>query len=161
TKNYTMGIWSGDRALNPRESVKNQKDDDGEVQTDTLVLKRPGAKVQLRIIMKSDDANVTISFVGLSFSAGKPNTEPLHPNRAAWGKELDVPERSQLAYKGGEPWCSPTSTSMSLSYWSKTLKRPELDRDVPEVASNVFDPNWEGTGNWPFNTAYAGSFPGM
>ena len=25
----------------------------------------------------------------------------------------------------------------------------------------MFDPEWPGTGNWPFNTAYAGSFNGM
>jgi len=25
----------------------------------------------------------------------------------------------------------------------------------------VFDKNWPGTGNWPFNTAFAGSFPSM
>jgi hypothetical protein len=29
------------------------------------------------------------------------------------------------------------------------------------VAAGVFDPNWPGTGNWPFNTAFAGALPGM
>ena len=32
---------------------------------------------------------------------------------------------------------------------------------VPEAAQAVHDPNWPGTGNWPFNTAFAGSFKGM
>ena len=29
------------------------------------------------------------------------------------------------------------------------------------MAHEVRDPNWPGTGNWPFNTAYAGSFSGL
>ncbi|HVV02302.1 MAG TPA: C39 family peptidase, partial [Verrucomicrobiae bacterium] len=39
--------------------------------------------------------------------------------------------------------------------------RPELARDVPEVVHGVYDSGLDGTGNWPFNTAYAGSLPGM
>ena len=50
---------------------------------------------------------------------------------------------------------------MILAWWAEALKRDELNRTVPDVAKEVFDPNWPGTGNWPFNTAYAGSFPGM
>ena len=74
---------------------------------------------------------------------------------------LPVPTRSQLDYAGGGAWCSPTSVSMVLSYWSMQLGRSDLNRDVPEVAAAVYDPGWPGTGNWSFNTAYAGSFPGM
>jgi hypothetical protein len=33
--------------------------------------------------------------------------------------------------------------------------------DVSRVAAGVYDPNWPGTGNWPFNTAFAGGFDGM
>jgi hypothetical protein len=50
---------------------------------------------------------------------------------------------------------------MLLAYWADRLQRRELARDVPEVAAGVHDPNWPGTGNWPFNTAYAGSFAGL
>jgi len=50
---------------------------------------------------------------------------------------------------------------MVLAYWSRQLGKPELDRDVPEVVEGVYDPNWPGTGNWSFNTAYAGSLPGL
>src|SRR3569832_1407423 len=39
---YTMGVWSLD---GPRTSVQNQKDDDGQVLTDTLRLTRPGGNV--------------------------------------------------------------------------------------------------------------------
>jgi hypothetical protein len=50
---------------------------------------------------------------------------------------------------------------MALSRWAKVLDRPEMNLTVPEVAAKVYDNDFTGTGNWPFNTAFAGSFPGM
>ncbi|MBX3117677.1 MAG: peptidase C39 family protein [Fimbriimonadaceae bacterium] len=81
--------------------------------------------------------------------------------REAWGKLLLVPQRCQGDYPNGSAICSPTATSMILAYWANKLNRPELDEGVERVCAAVNDPNWPGTGNWPFNTAYAGSFPGM
>ena len=50
---------------------------------------------------------------------------------------------------------------MLMSFWATNLSRPKLDYDVPEVARGVNDPGWNGTGNWPFNTAFAGSHTGI
>jgi hypothetical protein len=36
-----------------------------------------------------------------------------------------------------------------------------LNHTVPEIAAAINDAVLDGTGNWPFNTAYAGEFPGM
>jgi hypothetical protein len=36
-----------------------------------------------------------------------------------------------------------------------------LDRSVPEIVEAIYDSVWHGAGNWPFNMAYAGSFPAM
>src|SRR5690606_13407555 len=99
--------------------------------------------------------------VAVSLAVGKDLPEGRDANRAAWGLDLDVPERSQIAYAGGEGWCSPTSISMALAYWARESDRPELDVDVPEVARCVHDPGWPGTGNWSFNTAFAGTFEGI
>ncbi|MEI6195378.1 MAG: C39 family peptidase, partial [Verrucomicrobiota bacterium] len=55
----------------------------------------------------------------------------------------------------------PTSLSMALSRWAEILNRPEMNLTVPEVAAKVYDNDFAGTGNWPFNTAFAGSFSGM
>jgi hypothetical protein len=82
-------------------------------------------------------------------------------NRTAWGRVLEVPEKSQVPYGERQGWCSPTCVSMVLSFWAKQLQRSDLAVDVPEVAQGVFDPQWPGTGNWPFNTAYAGRLVGM
>ena len=86
---------------------------------------------------------------------------PLEPNKKAWGTTIDVPEKCQLSYEGGRGWCSPTSTSMMLNHWAKVTNRKDLLLDVPEVAKGVMDPVYGGTGNWPFNTGFAGSLPGI
>jgi hypothetical protein len=171
TKWYTLGVWASGADVptvpNLRESVRGQKDADGDVETDILVLKRHGAAVQLRVTLnagwsgKGDFVMPRLRYVGLCFLDSRIKPDVLPPNKTAWGKTIDVPEKCQGDYPNGSVICSPTCTSMVLNHWSRQLKRPDLARDVPEVCEGVFDPNWPGTGNWPFNTAYAGSFKGM
>jgi Peptidase_C39 like family len=162
SKYFTMALWSVDPAKHPRESVRNQKDADGDVSTDTLILKQPCRRVQVRLTLGGVDHRAPrLKLLGLCLTDTKATPEVLPPNRSAWGKTIEVPERSQMAYPNGNVLCSPTTVSMLMTYWSHTLKRPELDHDVPEIAKAVYDEKWKGTGNWPFNTAYPGSFPGM
>jgi hypothetical protein len=162
TKFYTMGLWSRDSTQHPRGSVRHQGDDDGTVNDDTLVLTRPGADVRLKLTLAgSNDARFHLKFLGLSFLDNRAQPAPLRPRRAAWGKIIPTPELSQHSYPEGEGWCSPTSLAMVLRRWGEVLHRPDLNLDVPEVAAGVYDGVLEGTGNWPFNTAYAGSFPGL
>lgn len=162
TKFYTLGLWSDDPSRHPRESVEGQADADGDVHTDTLALKQLASKTQLRLTLESTNPTPSaIKFIGLSFCDTRQPDPPLPPFNAAHGRTLDVPERVQRGYDGPGGWCSPASLSMVLAYWSARLHRPGLDRPVPEVAAGVNDPIYEGTGNWPFNTAYAGAFPGM
>jgi Peptidase_C39 like family len=162
TSYYTMGLWAEDTTDLPRTSINGQKDEDGDVLTDTLVLSRPAQKCQVRLSWRGTNAAAgRLKFLGLSFASRAPGASSQTPNRRAWGRVIPVPELSQLSYEGGENWCSPTTVSMVLAYWSHVLGRAELKLDVPEVAAGVFDPNWPGTGNWPFNTAFAGKFPGL
>lgn len=162
TKWFTLGLWSVDPVQHPRESVKKQKDADGDVDTDTLRLKEPAEHVQVRLTLGSTSGrNPKLKFFSLSVLDSKFKSEPRPPQHAAWGRLLDVPERSQMAYPYGDVLCSPTTTSMLLSYWSQKLNRPGLDEGVPAIVKNIYDPVWGGTGNWVFNTAYAGSFRWM
>jgi hypothetical protein len=162
TKYYTMGLYSGNPSRHPRQSVRNQADADGDVATDTLILKEPCGRLQVRVTLGGDDRRAAVlKFLGLCLTDSKATPAALPPNRAAWGKTIPVPERSQMAYSNGVVLCSPATISMIMSFWSRMLNRPELDVDVPEIAKAVYDPVWQGTGNWPFNTAYAGSYPGM
>jgi hypothetical protein len=162
TKWYTMGLWSVDPTKNPRKSVRRQKDDDGNVDTDTLALNQAAERVQVRVIFTgSSKKKPKLKFLSLALLDSNAAREPLPPFKAAWGKVINVRERSQMAYENGDVLCSPTTVSMLLSHWSKKLNRPGLDCDVPEVVRGVYDPVWGGTGNWVFNTAYAGSFRWM
>jgi uncharacterized protein YvpB len=161
TRYYTMGLWSEDTAHFPRESVRRQRDQDGSVKMDTLVLSNAVRKVQLRITAGGAGRQGMLKFLGLSFCNSTVPATVLAPNRAAWGKVLEVPERRQAEYEGGGGWCSPTSISMVLAYWGEQLHRPELNHTVPETAHAIADGLGGDTGNWPFNTAYAGRYPGM
>jgi hypothetical protein len=162
TKFYTLGRWSPDDVIFPRTSVRGQRDDDGTVETDTLVLRRLADAVQLRVTLGgTNDAMPTLKLLGVSFTNTKAKPADSPPNRAAWGTIISTPERSQHGYPGGEGWCSPTSLSMVLARWALALNRPEMNLTVPQVAAAVYDRDYAGTGNWPFNTAFAGSFSGM
>lgn len=163
TKFYTMGNWTPDDRAFPRASVSNQKDTDGEVNVDTLVLNQLASVVQIRLTLAGADAKLpALKFLGLSFSNTKIKPSHLPPNRAAWGVLIPTPERSQQSYPGGGGWCSPTSLSMALAHWGTVSNRADWNLDAPEVAAGVFDHNFKkATGNWSFNTAYAGSLDGM
>jgi hypothetical protein len=162
TKYYTMGLWSADTNRYPRESVLNQKDANGNVATDTLILKRPCERLQIRLTLGGDDGQQPrIKFVGLSLTDTTVTPPALPPNPAALGRTIPVPQRTQMAYPNGVALCSPTTVSMVMAYWAKQLRRPELDHDVPDIVNAIYDAKWPGTGNWPFNTAYAGSYRGI
>jgi len=164
TRFYNLGSWSQDSAACPRQSMRNQGDADGEVRTDTLVLKQPASNLQLRLTLFPNKAGAfpRLKLLGFSFaSAERTNCSGPVATGSARGSELAVPELSQLSYPDGREWCSPTCVSMVLNYWAQTLRRNDLKVDVPDVAHAIHDPNWPGTGNWPFNTAYAGQFAGM
>jgi hypothetical protein len=163
TKFYQMGMWSPDDKAFPRRSVSVQKDADGRVDVDTLVLNRPADTIQLRLTLGGTNGTLpSLKFLGLSFCNTGMTPETLPANRAAWGKTIPVVERSQQSYPGGNGWCSPTSLSMALAHWGTVSNRPDWSLDAPEVAAGVLDHNFKkATGNWTFNTAFAGNLSGM
>jgi hypothetical protein len=90
------------------------------------------------------------------------------------GIELPVPGYSQDIHAGqypqwdggGEAWCSPTSNEMVDEYWGVKPSRDQLafvdpsyqDPTVDVAARYTYDYSYQGTGNWPFNAAYASSY---
>jgi hypothetical protein len=95
--------------------------------------------------------------------------------------DLDVPQYSQETHHGeyakfgggGEAWCSPTSTEMVVEYYGRGPTQKQLDSLPPNrvfdrhgrvdgsvdwAAIHTYDKNYDGTGNWPFNTAYASHY---
>ncbi len=159
TRWYNLGIWSESGEAADRHSVKGQDDNYVEIATDTVILKE-GVKsncVQMKIQLntRSDSEHPVINGAALVIdNRNKKNFAPSRGNTSLWGKTLPVPQYSQMVYAdGGNVWCSPTSVSMILSFWQDYKGLPEPV--VRETVAGVFDAEYEGTGNWPFNMAYA------
>jgi hypothetical protein len=91
--------------------------------------------------------------------------------------ELPVPRYSQDIHKGqypqydngGEAWCSPTSSTMVIEYWGRGPSAADMawvdpsyaDPQVDQGARYTYDYQYEGCGNWPFNAAYAATYPDL
>jgi hypothetical protein len=158
TKYYNLGIWASGTETIERQSVSSQGDVDGFVATDTLLLYGAPAykKYQYRLTLFTTDRLASPSVRRISIMTSDSEKEPnglnIASDKQAWGKDLVVPMRSQMIYKGGgEVWCSPTSTSMVLAYWGHSVT-------VPYAADATYDYEYEGNGNWPFNTAWAATY---
>jgi hypothetical protein len=177
---YTMGRWAlGDEDV-LRTTVSVQSDASGHVDVDTFVA-RSGVTLrsyQLRVTLYREAggrATPRLAMVGAMTSAIPDRfTVPTSPSAGAWGRELPVPRYSQNIHVGeyprygggGEAWCSPTSTEMVVEYWGRGPSADDLawvdpayqDPSVDHAARFVYDKDYDGTGNWPFNTAYASTF---
>src|SRR5262249_17875731 len=140
------------------QSTRGQQDADARVATDTVLLRAPASAHQLALVLRTDTPAVTpaVSLAAVLASTPSPTARAVPSSPDAWGTALEVPQRSQMVYANGGPvWCSPTSISMVMAYWSDRLGEPALNQAVPSVAASVYDPVYRGNGNWPFNTAYA------
>jgi hypothetical protein len=117
--------------------------------------------VRLRVSV-ADGPPESVRLLALAFANAASNPPARPPVRAAWGRILEPPRRSQAVYpEGVTKWCSPASTSMLLGFWAAKTGDPAVDLDVPAAAAAVYDDAWAGTGNWPFNTALLGARPGL
>ena len=163
TKWYRVADWSLDANRHPRESMEGQKDENGDVLTDTVRFAQPLQSIDIAVRLKTlaDGPKGKLDLLALSFSRGKGVPNDKKESSPAWGKLIDVPQRAQGNYPNGGVLCSPTCTSMMLWHYSNIFNRPEMNKDVPEVVDGVWDKVYDGAGNWPFNTAYMGSFEGI
>lgn len=177
---YVMGRWaSGDGDIH-RTSVPNQTDATGTVDVDTFEA-ATGVTLtayQLKITLyQASGTHVTpsVRMVGAMTSAIPDRfTVPASPLGGAEGITLPVPMYSQDVHLGeypqydggGEAWCSPTSTEMVVEYWGRHPSPAQLswvdpsyqDPSVDAAARGTYDYSYQGTGNWPFNAAYAASY---
>jgi len=159
-KPYVLANWTSDGV---RSSIVGQDDAAAEVKTDTLRLAKPTSnlKVLLHLLPGASGLLPEVNSIALSLHNPTTTHEERESNKKAWGTILEPPHRCQMDYPNGGVLCSPTSVSMLLGFWSKELKRPELDKDVPAVQNGVYDSVYKGTGNWSFNMAYAAQQPGI
>lgn len=160
-----------------RSSHSSQGDDLAKLSTDTVVANTgktfSGWQVRVQLMRHvSIDHSPVLNTVGGVAASYATRTVATSSTSMTATKELSVPRSSQMIHKGeypqwgggGEAWCSPTSTSMVLRYfgtgptpaaysWSRYA-----DGFVAYAARETFDYGYDGTGNWPFNTAYAARY---
>jgi len=179
TKWYVMGRWAADDTELHRTSVPSQGDEDGFVAIDTFVARDGHAlssyQLQVTLLRPAGTTQTpTVRTIGAMGSRMPAKDKPTPSTPSGVVKTLDVPRYSQDVHAGeypqwdggGEAWCSPTSTSMAVAYWGTGPTPDDYDWVDPSyqdpwvdyAARNVFDYNYDGAGNWPFNTAYASRF---
>ncbi len=161
---FDLGVWASEAGSVGRHSVGGQRSGAWGVLTDTL--QSQGAlfadAYQYRLTLFAEQLGVSPSVRGVSVVAS--NSYRHRDNLGAagtgsWGRELEVPARSEMVYPdGGDWWCSPTSLSMVMVYWAGQIGAPGLDQPVPMVAAGTYDYTYQGWGNWSFNTAYAAAY---
>ena len=148
-----MGVWTGGQGSG---CLKGQDTAVYDVDCDTFEVK--GGKTADRIQMRA-----TVDLVGSAESPRitlltatfwkKGKSFPLSLKKSpAWGKTVDVKPRSQMVEDKsirGEI-CSATSTAQVLAYWG-------IDFPTRKVCDGVIDRGHGIWGNWPCNTAFAGS----
>ena len=177
---YVMGRWAATNDDIHRTSVLGQDDQYGEIAIDTFEAANGVAlgSYQLRLTLHqlpgSGSSPVVRSLTGSASLLPKQNHVDPSPVESAAGITLDVPQYSQMIHEGeyeqwgggGEAWCSPTSTTMVAEYWGYGPTEEEMswvdpeyeDPQVDFAARGTYDHSYGGTGNWPFNVAYAGRF---
>jgi hypothetical protein len=171
-----LGRWASSDKHVRRTSVPGQSDALGHVDVDTWKAASSADSYQLQVrLMRRAGASSpspSVSFLGAVASRLPSSVPAVSAPGVAAGIVLDVPRYSQMVHRGefsqygggGEAWCSPTSTAMVLGYYGRlpapssyAWVGPRADPWVDEVARRTYDVAYEGTGNWPFNTAYAAS----
>ncbi len=180
TKWYILGRWASSDEEMHRTSVPSQGDADGTVFIDTFAAAEGHAltSYQLQVTLYRPTGTTltpTLRSVGTMASrVPGPKRKPVPGPGGGVVTTLGVPQYSQEIHVGeypefdggGEAWCSPTSTSMVLSFWESGPTSADYawvddsfaDPWVDHAARMTYDYNYQGAGNWPFNTAYASSF---
>ncbi|MGW0482123.1 C39 family peptidase [Nonomuraea sp. NPDC003214] len=169
TRWYVMGRWS--EHGEPRTSVPGQGDEDGDVAVDTFVARRPVTAFRVRVTAHGAGARVHGLGVMASALPGRPAPSAPGPGGAF---HLVVPAHSQHEHAGHHPqwdggganWCGPAAVAMVLAYWGRGPAADELGwvgagdpcPAVDHAARGAYDTSYQGTGNWPFNVAYAGTY---
>lgn len=181
---FTMGKWAFTDDAIARTSVPNQNNRFGYISIDTYFTHSGEHAAAYRLrqqLYGSSQARPTVRQVAaVAFDPQKP-TYDVSSTTMTHTIDLDVPQYSQETHHGefkrygggGEAWCSPTSTEMIVEYWKRGPSADDIDSLPPNkvfeehgradgsvdwAAIHTYDKNYDGTGNWPFNTAYASAY---
>ncbi|MET8943823.1 peptidase C39 family protein [Streptomyces sp. NPDC004542] len=181
---YVMGRWAaGDQDIK-RTSVDGQSDGRSTIWTDTFAiddattgLRLLSCRLRLTLYRKPGTRLTPVVRRLGAMGSDIPDRFTVPASTPGPAGELIVPRYSQEIHRGqypeydngGEAWCSPTSSQMIIEYWGGRLTPEQLswvdpsyaDPQVCHAARSTYDHQYAGCGNWPFNAAYAATFPGL
>lgn len=149
----SLGAWGTSYA---RKSADGSKNAMGSIDTDTLMVSgdTPADALRIKIGLYGDGKNTPIlEELAVTSYLTSATPETTVAVTGTWQRELDVPQRSQMIenQEVAGRICSPTSLSMVLAYYG-------IDKTTKEIYDLAYDTGADIYGNWPFNTAVAGSF---
>lgn len=170
-----MFYWAGPEAGDFKSvSMPVLKTPLGTINVDSYVntTSREVDAYQLMVILHSEGRGQPFLWKVAAQAMNMPTWMSVSPTTMAEDMDLHVPELSQyrrtlgVERENGGEFCSPTSTVMGVQYFGQGPSTEALracdqgtGADVVDHAARyVYDYEYDGAGNWPFNTAYAASF---
>lgn len=160
---FRVARWDAAPSESRRTSFEAQEGPDGQLATDTLLLAAPAAAVQARVLLCGEPGADMPELTSLALCLTSAASPPL-PLAPFPTPPLALPlllSQYLTDPVDGHRWCSPTSMTMLLAYWHARTDEERLARFArPEAVlalavPMIYDPGWDGTGNWGFNTALA------
>ncbi|MEU1278344.1 peptidase C39 family protein [Streptomyces sp. NPDC005805] len=181
---YVLGRWAAGDTDILRASVDGQGDGRSTVWTDTVAVDDPAAghritayRLRLTLYRRPGTSLTPTVWRAGAMASDVPDRFEVPASAPGLARELAVPRYSQNTHigqypeyaGGGEAWCSPTSSQMTVEYWGRRPTPDELawvnpdfaDPQVCHAARRTYDHAYEGCGNWPFNAAYAATYPDL
>ncbi|WP_345657771.1 peptidase C39 family protein [Streptomyces siamensis] len=181
---YVMGRWAaGDQDIK-RTSLDDQSDGKSSIWTDTFSIDDAASGLRLvsyrlrLTLYRTPGSRITPVVWRLgAMGSDVPDRFTVPASTPGLAQELAVPRLSQEIHagqypeydNGGEAWCSPTSSQMIIEYWGRRPTAEQLswvdpayaDPQVCHAARFTYDYQYGGCGNWPFNAAYASTYPDL
>jgi hypothetical protein len=171
----SLGRWASHDTAFHRMSLGAQRDDLGRVSVDTWIAKGAGFhswRLRVTLMRRTNTTKSPVVTMVGAMSSRLPASMPTSTRGNRPRVNLPVPRFSQELHVGhypqwnggGEAWCSPTSTSMVVSYFQRGptpaqyawVSHQNHQPWVDYAARGTYASGYDGTGDWPFNTAYAG-----
>lgn len=142
----TNGEWTPWYVMGECKGGKLNSAKHPDVAIDTLKLKKKADAFQYRYTVGT---GAHVALIAVTHYTPGEKAKPKCDHKA-WGKVLDVPQRSQMVEdpKIRGLICSPTSVSMVLEYYGIKRKTTDVCEGVLDHTANIY-------GNWPCNTAFA------
>jgi hypothetical protein len=177
TKWFVMGRWTA-HEVPARSSVPGQGDAHGDVLVDRFLAAQGQGLTRIQVgvtLHRPVGSESTPTLCSITAVATRPSDgAPAIEGGDALGVILAVPSFSQHEHSSepaqwdgsGKAWCGPTCTAMVLAFWGSGPAAADcawvdpacVNPRVHHVVRGVYDYDYRGTGNWAFNTAYAGQF---